>query len=106
MVAFCCADENTRVPNDGKVDNETPDTLPKDGAPNHGNSADAAKKDEKNAKDGSTEPEMDDAMGDDKSVLQGKLTKLAIQIGYAGKTGFYCKRGAVWHSRFSPDVYI
>lgn len=80
-------DEANRVPNDGKVDGETPDTMPGD-AP-HSNSAKGANKpggDKKKAKDSMTEAVADDdnIAVQGKSVLQGKLTKLAIQIGYAG----------------------
>ena len=80
-------DEANRVPNDGKVDGETPDTMPGD-AP-HSNSAKGANKpggEKKKAKDSMTEAIADDEIAvQGKSVLQGKLTKLAIQIGYAGR---------------------
>ncbi|XP_071510337.1 plasma membrane calcium-transporting ATPase 4-like isoform X2 [Diadema antillarum] len=58
---------------DGNLDTETPDTMPGE-APHQGN------------KKKMVIPERDEGISEGKSVLQGKLTKLAIQIGYAGCT--------------------
>lgn len=58
---------------DGNVDTEVPDTMPGE-APHQSN------------KKQMIIPERDEGMSEGKSVLQGKLTKLAIQIGYAGCT--------------------
>jgi len=41
--------------------------------------------DDNGAGDGGQSSESEEPAKKDKSVLQGKLTKLAIQIGYAGK---------------------
>ncbi|NP_001028822.1 sperm plasma membrane calcium transporting ATPase [Strongylocentrotus purpuratus] len=57
---------------DGNAETEVPDTMPGE-APHNG-------------KKKMIIPERDEGISDGKSVLQGKLTKLAIQIGYAGCT--------------------
>lgn len=43
-----------------------------------------------NSDDGTEEEPKKKIPKKEKSVLQGKLTKLAVQIGKAGKKTFYC----------------
>ena len=79
---------------DGNLDMETPDTMPGE-APHQGNQKKMVI------------PERDEGMSEGKSVLQGKLTKLAIQIGYAGQ---WCCLSLLidyfYLGKFVIDLYI